>query len=132
MKKSAIYSLLFLKCPRCRQGEFLESNPYKISNDNKVREHCPKCNLKDSIEPSFYYGSMYVSYAVGVAIAVAIYVLLWLAGYGSSPLIAFIAILVGLVLLFPYIGAVSKSIWAHFFFKYDRQIAKQVKNDSRT
>lgn len=130
MKKSILYSILFLKCPQCRQGEFLEASPYNFSKMNKVNKNCPKCDLKFSIEPSFYTGSMYVSYGVGIAFAVATYVLLLIFGFASNPLTIFIAIVTVLAVTFPYIGAVSKSIWAHFFFKYDKQIAKQVKNDS--
>lgn len=132
LKNTSLYSLLFLKCARCRQGAFLDSHPYKISNFNKVKKECPKCQLKYSIEPSFYYGSMYVSYGVGVALAVAVYVILYLLGYGDDPAIAFTAIVFNLILLFPYIGAVSKSIWAHFFFKFDPVIAKQVKDDNNS
>ncbi len=71
--RSILYSILFLKCPQCRQGDFLEAHPYKLSNMNKVKEYCPKCGLKYSIEPAFYTGSMYVSYGVGIAVAVAAY-----------------------------------------------------------
>ncbi|WP_245910847.1 DUF983 domain-containing protein [Nonlabens arenilitoris] len=99
---------------------------------NKVKERCPKCELKYSIEPSFYTGSMYVSYAVGIAFAVATYVLLLIFDYASNPLTIFISIVAVLAVSFPYIGAVSKSIWAHFFFKYNKSIAKKVRNDSRT
>ena len=71
VKGSKLYSIIFLKCPRCHTGEFLEANPYKLSNFNKVKERCPKCDLKYSIEPSFYTGSMYVSYGVGIAVALS-------------------------------------------------------------
>ncbi len=130
-KKSIIYSILFLKCPQCRQGNFLEANPYKISKMNKVKERCSKCELKFSIEPSFYTGAMYVSYAVGIAFAVATYVILLFLGLADNPLTIFVAIVAILALTFPYIGAVSKAIWAHLFFKYNPMIAKQVKNDTR-
>ncbi|PRP65929.1 DUF983 domain-containing protein [Nonlabens agnitus] len=131
VKRSYLYSLLFLKCPRCRQGEFLEANPYKFSKMNHVCERCPKCDLKYSIEPSFYTGSMYVCYAVGIAFAVATYVILLILGMADDPLTIFISIVCILALTFPYIGAVSKSIWAHLFFKYDPKIAKEVNNDTR-
>ena len=116
MRKN-LYSIFFLKCPRCHKGAFLETSPYNLSNMNKVRSHCPKCNLKYSIEPSFYTGSMYVSYAVGIAVAVAVYVLSLIFGLNFGPVGIFITIIVALVLLMPYIGAVSKSIWAHIFLK---------------
>lgn len=130
--KSIITSILFLKCPQCRQGDFLEASPYKFSKMNKLHKNCPKCGLKYSLEPSFYTGSMYVSYGVGVAVAVAVYMVLLLLGLADDPLNIFLAILVTLVLTFPYIGAVSKSIWAHIFFDYDPVIAQKVKNDPRT
>lgn len=74
---------------------------------------------------------MYVSYGVGIAFAVATYVILALLGYANNPLTIFISIVIVLALTFPYIGAVSKSIWAHLFFKYDSIIAKKVRNDTR-
>ncbi|MFH6604437.1 hypothetical protein ACEZ3G_13170 [Maribacter algicola] len=58
---------------------------------------------------------MYVSYAVIIAVAVAIYVLTRLLGLDFGPLQLFATIVTGLVLSMPYTGAVSKSIWADFF-----------------
>ena len=93
---------------------------------NKVKEKCPKCGLKYSIEPAFYTGSMYVSYGVGIAVAVAAYVLTLIFGFNFGPTGILLSIVFALVVTMPYIGAVSKSIWAHFFFKYNPTIAKQV------
>ncbi|WP_291867888.1 DUF983 domain-containing protein [Maribacter sp.] len=126
-KESKLYSILFLKCPRCHEGNFLEASPYKLSKFNKVKKNCPSCNLKYSIEPSFYYGSMYVSYGVGIAVAVAVYVLIQILGLDFSLFYTFISIIVGLVLTMPYIGAISKSIWANIFFKFDKSIAAKAK-----
>ena len=126
LKGSKLYSILFLKCPRCHKGEFFEANPYKLSNFNKVKDHCPKCKLKYSIEPSFYTGSMYVSYAVGIAVAVATYVLSLIFNLQLSLVSLFISIVVVLVLTMLWIAAVSKSIWANMFFTYDKKIAKNI------
>ncbi|WP_396638325.1 DUF983 domain-containing protein [Maribacter sp. R77961] len=126
-KGSKLYSILFLKCPRCHQGEFLEANPYKLSNFNKVKVRCPKCELKYSMEPSFYTGSMYVSYGVGIAVAVAVYVLTLIFGLSLKISTLFILIVSALILTGPYIAAVSKSIWANIFFKYDKKIAEDIK-----
>lgn len=126
-KGTKLYSILFLKCPRCHEGPFLEDHPYKLSKMNHVREACPKCGLKYKIEPSFYYGSMYVSYAVGVAVAVAVFLLLRIFGIELSIGAIFGTIVGVLVVLMPWIGAVSKSIWANFFFKYDKEEALKAK-----
>lgn len=126
-KGSKLYSILFLKCPRCQEGAFLEANPYKLSNFNKVKERCPKCELKYSLEPSFYYGSMYVSYGVGIAVAVAVYVLTLIFGLELNLAQVFGLMVTTLVLAMPWIAAVSKSIWANIFFKFDKKVAEQVK-----
>lgn len=97
---------------------------------NKVRKSCPKCDLNYRLEPSFYTGSMYVSYGVGVAISVAVFVILAIFGLADEPLNIFLAVLGALILTFPYIGAVSKAVWAHMFIKYDPEIAQNVKNES--
>lgn len=125
-KGSKLYSIIFLKCPRCHKGEFLEANPYKLSNFNKLKERCPKCDLKYSLEPSFYTGSMYVSYGVGIAVAVAAYVLTLIFGLRLGIKSLFIIIVVALVLAMPWIAAVSKSIWANMFFKFDKEIAQKI------
>ncbi|WP_271855479.1 DUF983 domain-containing protein [Patiriisocius marinus] len=127
-----LYSILFLKCPQCRQGKFLEAHPYKLSKMNKVKDHCPKCNLNYHIEPSFYTGSMYVSYGVGIAIAVAVFMLSIIFNIELGPKELLISIIVALIITMPYIGAVSKAIWAHLFIKYKPEIAKKVQNDKRT
>jgi hypothetical protein len=79
------------------------------------------------MEPSFYFGSMYVSYGVGVALAVTVYVITLLLGLDLGIAAIFGMIIATLVVLMPYIGAISKSIWANFFFKYDREIAQKAK-----
>jgi hypothetical protein len=61
---------------------------------------------------------MYVSYAIGVAVAVTVFVLGLLLGL-KDMLQYFFAISLVLFLLMPYIGALSKSIWAHFFIDHD-------------
>ncbi|MDN3492169.1 DUF983 domain-containing protein [Winogradskyella bathintestinalis] len=96
---------------------------------NKVKDHCPKCKLNYHIEPSFYTGSMYVSYGVGIAVAVAAYVLTLLLGFEFGPTGLLLTIIFALLITMPYIGAVSKSIWAHFFLKYNPEIAKKASND---
>ena len=78
---------------------------------------------------------MYVSYGVGIAVAVAVYVLIQVFQLNFNLFYTFISILIGLVVSMPYIEAISKSIWANIFFKFEKSIAIKVKrekqNDSR-
>ena len=63
-----IISILRLKCPTCRKGAFLEKQPRPFWSWVRVKDQCPYCHTKFKIEPSFYYGSMYIAYALGVGV----------------------------------------------------------------
>lgn len=119
LKGTKIYSILTGRCPVCHRGSmYIESNPYKIKQVFKMYERCSHCNTKYKMEPSFFYGSMYASYAVGVAIAVAIFIILYFF-FGVGPLGAFLGITTGLILLYPVIIRLARNIWINVFFNYD-------------
>ncbi len=42
-----------------------------------MHEKCPVCGQPTEIEVGFYYGTSYVSYAIGVAFSVAVFVAWW-------------------------------------------------------
>jgi hypothetical protein len=84
-----------------------------------MHEHCPHCEVKYKIEPSFFYGAMYVSYAVGTAIAIAAFIIAYLF-IGLDRNKTFITIVLTLVVLLPVITRVSRNIWINFFFKFDK------------
>jgi uncharacterized protein (DUF983 family) len=125
MKGTKLYSILKGKCPVCHEGAmYVEPNPYKLSKTLNMHERCPHCNTKYKIEPSFFYGAMYVSYAVGIAFAVAAFVIAFLI-FGLDRLNTFLAIVATLVVFLPVILRISRNIWINFFFKYDRDKAKE-------
>lgn len=70
------------------------------------------------MEPSFYYGSMYVAYALGVGLMVGIILLNLLFSSEFSFLRTFWMICVALILLAPLLNAWAKIIWANFFFHF--------------
>ncbi len=121
MKKGTkLYSILHFKCPQCQEGSFLISTPYDLRKVGDIREECPVCHLKYAKEPGFYYGAMYVSYALGVALFVTIWascnwfftdVSVWL----QIGLVVLFSIILG-----PYLFALSKIIWANMFIHYDK------------
>lgn len=116
-----LYSILHSKCPACLKGDmFLTKNPYSISNIAKMPEKCPICDQKFFPEPGFYYGAMYVSYALTIALSVAVFVamivlwkfqILWYLGINSTLII----------ILFPPIFRSSRVIWANFFMHHNRE-----------
>ncbi|MEM7484444.1 MAG: DUF983 domain-containing protein [Bacteroidota bacterium] len=118
-KGNKLYSILTGSCPRCHEESMYENNnPYVIGQVFKMHERCSNCGLKYKIEPSFFYGSMYVSYGVGIAFAVAAFVIAFLI-VGASLVNTFIAIVITLIVFMPVIIRLSRNIWINFFIKYE-------------
>ncbi|MDP5060701.1 MAG: DUF983 domain-containing protein [Maribacter sp.] len=128
-KGNKLYSILTGSCPRCHEESmYLDENPYHMGKIFKMYERCSHCDLKYKIEPSFFYGAMYVSYGVGIAFAVAAFVIAYL--FLDAGLIeAFIAIIITLIVFMPVIMRVSRNIWINMFIKYDaKATSKSLKS----
>lgn len=124
MKGTKLYSILKGKCPVCHEGDLYKTkNPYLLSDTLKMHENCPHCHTKFKIEPSFFYGAMYVSYAVGVAFAVAAFIISYFF-LNLGRLSSFFVITGTLIVFLPVILRLSRNIWINFFFKYDPEKAK--------
>ena len=123
-KGHKLYSIFRNKCPRCHEGDFFK---YKISLHPKkimaLHHQCPKCNLKYMLEPSFYFGAMYVNYAITVVLFVSIFIIanVFLT---LSILYSFIAVIVVSLLLTPVTLRLSRIIWINFFVSYDQERIK--------
>lgn len=123
-KGSKLYSILFGTCPKCHEESmYTTKNPYILADTLHINDSCSNCGFKYRIEPSFFYGSMYVSYGVGVAFAVAAFIVSHVL-FSSSLVTAFISIIAILILAMPIIMRVSRNIWINMFVNYDRSLAK--------
>ncbi|MEY8020861.1 DUF983 domain-containing protein [Muriicola sp. SD30] len=118
-KGSKLYSILTGSCPKCHmESMYKVQNPYLPGSLFKMNERCSHCNTKYKIEPSFFYGAMYVSYAVGIAFAVAAFVITFFV-FKASLLNIFVSIVVTLILFLPIIIRLSRNIWINIFMHYD-------------
>jgi uncharacterized protein (DUF983 family) len=119
LKGKRMYSILNSKCPRCHEGDFyLSKHPYQLKDFGKNHENCDVCGFKFEKEPGFFYGAMYVSYALTVAFSVAIGVAIFVLFPSSSYKVYMFSILTGLVVLFPVSYRLSRIIWMNFFQHY--------------
>ena len=124
LKGKKLYSILTIKCPQCHEGAFLKRKVYDFSAFTKVRRSCPNCQLNYHVEPSFYYGSMYVAYALGVVLMMLMIVLNALLFKEFSFLRAFGSVVVSVIIFSPLLNAIAKIIWANLFFSYKENKAK--------
>jgi uncharacterized protein (DUF983 family) len=120
MKQTKLYSVLHNKCPYCHEGDFfLNNNPYNFSTFDKQHEYCPVCHGSYMPENGFYYGAMYVSYALDIALGVAFFILSnVIFNWGTT---AFLVLYIGsLLVLWTIIFRKARIIWINLFIKYDK------------
>ena len=117
-----------MKCPQCQEGNFFISHPYDLKKAGEIYKKCSHCHIKYSKEPGFYYGAMYVSYALTVALFVTLWTSFNLFFDDVSVRFQIFTIISATILLTPYLYALSKIIWANLFIKYDRERASNSIN----
>jgi len=132
-KPNYLWSMLTLRCPRCRRGDmFKDNNPYKklkLSHIFDMYDTCPVCGQKFDLEPGFYYGTGYISYGLLVLFS-AITFLAWWAIIGISTednrvlyWLVFNGFLI--VLLQPWFMRFSRLVYLNFFVKYNENYDKE-------
>ena len=123
-KGSKLYSILTGTCPRCQQESmYVDRNPLNLANIYKMHENCSHCGQLYKIEPSFFYGAMYVSYGLGVAVSVAAFIIAY-SFFGASLKTSFFVIIAALILSMPFVMRLSRNIWINIFVHYDKQFRK--------
>ena len=120
IKKTKLYSILYNKCPYCHEGDFfISKNPFILKKFDKQYDNCPVCKSTYMPENGFYYGAMYVSYGLDIALGVALFVLSNVVfSWGTTAFLAiFVITLLG---LWTIIFRKARLIWINLFVKYDK------------
>ncbi|SNR47673.1 Protein of unknown function [Lutibacter agarilyticus] len=128
-KGAKLYSIFFNKCPRCHEGDFMkEKNIFKLHKAFQMHENCSSCGLKYMMEPSFFYGAMYVNYGLTVGVGILTFAIATLL-FKLSLLESFIPIVVLLILTAPITIRLSRIVWINIFVKYNANSKKNAKTD---
>lgn len=112
-------SVINSKCPRCNLDNlYIDNNPYHLSRLGQMKKRCEKCGQAYEPETGFYYGAMYVSYGLGIALMTAPAMLLYAVfDLGFGALLAFV--LTMYILSFPLVFRLARNIWLNIFVKFD-------------
>ena len=122
---SSLYSISHQKCPKCHEGELFEASMYDLKKFQRMPQSCENCKQPYFLEPMFYEGAQYVSYAIQVALFVTWFVAFNVL-FDEFSLVGFIlSITVTSLLLIPFNWRMSRVIWIHFFVRYDKEKAKK-------
>ena len=118
-KGSKLYSIVTGTCPKCQKESMYEDkNPLHLTKVLKMNDHCSHCGLKYLIEPSFFYGAMYVSYGLNVAVGIATFIVSFVF-FQTTIEQSFVAIVVALIVLFPFVLRLSRNLYINMFISYD-------------
>jgi uncharacterized protein (DUF983 family) len=121
-----IKSIFTFRCPRCRQGDLFEKGSlFQPPSLFKMHSNCPHCHQSYEPEPGFYFGAMFVSYAINTALFIAAWVTLTIL-YPDYTLTALLGLLTGVVILgLPLTYRLSRSIWLAIFVRFDPKTSKK-------
>jgi uncharacterized protein (DUF983 family) len=118
-----INSILTGSCPRCqKESMYLDKNLLHFSKLLQMNEKCGHCDLKYQIEPSFFYGAMYVSYGLNVAIMIVVFLVAFFVFHAKVGA-TFLSIIGVLILMFPIVMRLSRNIYINIFVSYDKKFA---------
>lgn len=88
-------------------------------------EQCSVCGQKTEVEPGFYYGTGYVSYALSLAFTGFSFIVWWFAiGFSISDNRLFWwlgANAILLILMQPWLMRTSRMLWLSWFFHKDNE-----------
>lgn len=118
LEGTKLYSIVHNKCPKCNKGDFfVNKNPY-TKDFIKMHEKCSNCNEIFTKEVGFYYGAMYVSYGLNIALGIALFLLMVLVF--NLGLLTYLFTFFGIVVAsFPVIMRTSRLVYINIFVSYD-------------
>lgn len=122
-RESKLYSIVTYKCPRCHHGHLFENKGWSYTKFAAMPKKCSCCGQYYEPEPGFYYGAMYVSYAITTGLTLTMLAVLSFL-LEEITLLWFVSSLAGVLLLsFPFIFRMSRSIWINMFIQFDKKKA---------
>lgn len=116
-------NILLQKCPRCHKGDLFIHKWYQLKNNTKLKEKCEVCGQRTYLEPGFYHGTGYVSYALTVGFSIITFII-WVVTTGitirDSRIFYWLGLnITALILLQPWVMRVSRILWLSWFFHDD-------------
>ena len=123
---SAFISIIKCKCPKCHSGKMFKYGIYHPKFMN-MPEQCSNCHQVFEIEPGFYWGAMYISYAFTVGISITASILFYYL-FNDPPVMDYVYMLgIIFVVLSPIIFRYSRVLMLYLFggLHYDPSLYKR-------
>lgn len=118
MRLSTLKSIYNCKCPRCHKGDMFLRGKLLTTKFSVMNKYCSYCGQSFEPEPGFYFGAMFISYAINTALFITVWVALSVIkpDYSLTLLLSLIGITV--LMFLPFIYRISRSIYIAIFVRY--------------
>jgi uncharacterized protein (DUF983 family) len=124
---SKTLAMLQCKCPRCQSGPMFKHSSTKLTKFMQMHEFCPQCNLRFEIEPGFFWGAMYVSYAITTGLMlITCAILVW--GFNDPDFWVYVTCIVTVMLgSLPWVFRYSRMLMLYVFspIRFNRDLINQ-------
>lgn len=101
-------------CPRCRKGKIFSRPFYSPRHFDEMYELCPHCGLRYEVEPGYFIGAMYVSYAISGGVALVLGFMLFYLGGDPGGWVYAAVVAPVMVIIAPINFRVSRVIWLYY------------------
>lgn len=101
-------------CPRCRQGKIFKKPFYSPRGFDEMYEYCPHCGLRYEVEPGYFIGAMYVSYAISGGVALVLGFLIFYLGNDPDSWVYASIVAPVMIIIAPVNFRISRVIWLHY------------------
>lgn len=115
-RESKLYGIVTYMCPRCHHGDLFENKGWSYTKFAAMTNKCSCCGQNHEPEPGFYYGAMYVSYAITTGLTLTMLAVLTFLLEEITLLWFVSSIAIVLPFSFPFVFRMSRSIWINMFF----------------
>lgn len=118
---SAIVGIITEKCPKCSKGKVFsrKGNPLLFQMP-RMNENCSECGHKFEKEPGYFFGSMFVSYALVVGEMIVFFLLVHLFIKSFVTILILISLLA--ILLSTFNFRMSRMAWMYLLDGKNKQI----------
>lgn len=126
-------AMLRSRCPKCREGRVFHPLLRKPKEMVKMKENCECCGMQYEIEPGFFWGSMFFTYGVNVAVVITGLLLYLLLFPSVAEWIAIGIIGIASLLVAPLNFRLSRMMMLYLFsgVQYDAGISLAVRKGKR-
>lgn len=109
-KVETLKDIMLTKCPSCRKENMFVYHTLNLGHMLKMHRRCPHCGQDLMPEPGFYFGAMYFSYAINVALMFTFGIAFEVLFHPDNILITLTSIFLPTVLLSPWNFRISRAI----------------------